>query len=385
MAMVYNFPKDIYFGWGESGKTGEFAVDLGCGRVLIVTDEGVIKAGLLKSIVESLESSNIAYEIFSQIQPNPTDENVISGLEHFRKARCDTVIAVGGGSPLDAAKGIILMSEHTGQLREYYSGETDKKKITGNVPLFMALPTTSGTGSEVSRGGIITDTEENRKRVISSKHLLPKTVVLDPGLTTTMPPKLTAHTGLDALSHSVEAYAVDRYSPICDAFALKGITLVSESLIKAHKDGDDKKARENMLFASTLGALAFQKGLGVVHSLAHQLSPQIGIPHGAACGIMLPHAIRYNLQEKSTVEKYAEVAKMLGAKGRSIKELAAKAPETVERYLDQLVVAKKLTQWGVTEKDIEIMARNAMLDHCHQRNPKTCSEEAMAELFKKAL
>jgi alcohol dehydrogenase len=198
-----------------------------------------------------------------------------------------------------------------------------------------------------------------------------------------MPPNLTAYTGLDALSHSVEAYVVDKYSPICDAFAEKGINLVAQSLIKAHENNGNKRAREDMMISSTLGALAFQKGLGVVHSLAHQLSPQTGIPHGAACGIMLPHAVRYNLE--STIEKYAKVAKILGAKGRSRRELAEKAPETIELLLDHLGVSKNLGEWGVTEEDITIMAKNAMLDHCHPRNPVSCTVEAMTQLYKAAL
>ncbi|MCW4038645.1 MAG: iron-containing alcohol dehydrogenase [Candidatus Bathyarchaeota archaeon] len=382
--MIYNYPQNIYFHWGESKNTGEHATELGGRRALIVTDKGVRQVGLLDDICTSLDAAKIAYTVFDGVQPNPTDLNVADGLNLYHSEGCDIVIAVGGGSPMDAAKGIILMTKHPGIIKEYFTGEPNRRPITGAVPPFMAVPTTSGTGSEVSRGGIISDTQENRKRVISSKHLLPKTVILDPSLTETMPPQLTAYTGLDALSHNVEAIAVDAYAPICDAFAKTGIELIHRSLFKAYSDGSDRGARRDMMYASSLGAMAFQKGLGVVHSLAHQLSPQIGVPHGAACGIMLPYAIRYNLQAESTIPKYSEVAQQLGAAPGGQRAMAYQAPQLVERLLEQLGVPKTLKDWNVTEEDIEIMAKNAMLDHCHPRNPRPCTEEAMTRFYRDA-
>jgi len=383
--MIYNYPQNIYFHGGESKNTGEHVTELGGRRALIVTDKGVRQVGLLDDICTSLDAAKIAYTVFDGVQPNPTDLNVAEGLNLYSSEGCDMVIAVGGGSPMDAAKGIILMAKHPGILKEYFTGESNRRPITGAVPPFMAVPTTSGTGSEVSRGGIISDTQENRKRVISSKHLLPKTVILDPSLTETMPPRLTAYTGLDALSHSIEAIAVDVYAPICDAFAKTGIELIHRSLLKAFSDGSDREARGDMMYASSLGAMAFQKGLGVVHSLAHQLSPQVGVPHGAACGIMLPYAIRYNLQAESAIPKYSEVAKRLGATSGSQRAMAYQAPQLVERLLDQLGVPKTLKDWNVTEEDIAVMAKNAMLDHCHPRNPRPCTEEAMIRFYRDAM
>lgn len=389
--MVYNFSPSIFFRWGEVKRAGGCAGDLGASKALIVTDEGVERVGLLEGVKASLEEAGIPFVVFTGVQPNPTDLNVEEGLVVYREEGCDSVIAVGGGSPMDAAKGVILMVNHEGNLGEYYAGAENRRPITADVPVFIAIPTTSGTGSEASRGGIITDTSENRKRAIGSRHLLPRTVILDPELTATMPPRLTAHTGLDALSHSLEAFVVDRYAPMGDAFAREGIRLVARSLVKAYEDGGDRRAREDMMMASTMGAMAFHKGLGVVHSLAHTLSPQTGVPHGAACGIMLPHAMRFNVAEGPSSEavaiKYAEVAGAFGveSEGMTADEMAGEAAEVIHKLLLRFEIPPRLGDWGVTDEDISIMSRNAVLDHCHPRNPRPCTEADMKDLFEAAL
>jgi 4-hydroxybutyrate dehydrogenase len=389
--MVYNFPGSIRFGWGEAKNIGRLTKGLGFKRALIVTDEGVERVGLLDGVKSSLEGEGVSFMVFNGVQPNPTDLNVEDGVKMYREADCDAVVAVGGGSPMDAAKGIILMTRHPGSLGEYYSGEDPRRLVTSDVPPFIAVPTTSGTGSEASRGGIITQTSENRKRAIGSRHLLPKVVILDPQLTVSMPPRLTAYTGLDAFSHSIEAFVVDSYAPLADAFAREGMRLVAKSLVRAYDDGEDRRAREDMMLASTMGAMAFQKGLGVVHSLAHQLSPQVGIPHGAACGIMLPHAIRFNVGEgparDRTAVRYAEVASIFGveADGMTTADLAEEAAEVVGKLLTRFHVPKRLGDWGASEEDLAVMARNAMLDHCHGRNPRPCTEADMRALYEAAL
>jgi alcohol dehydrogenase class IV len=215
--------------------------------------------------------------------------------------------------------------------------------------------------------------------------------VLDPSLTVSMPPRLTAHTGLDALSHNLEALVVDMYAPLADAFAWQGIRLVAESLVKAFDEGGDRRAREDMMMASTLGSLAFSKGLGVVHSLAHQLSTQKGIPHGAACGITLPHAIRFNLAgglaKDRVAKKYAAVARIFKASsdGMTDMELSGETADVIHKLLLRLGVRSKLAEWGVFEEDVGVMTPNAMLDHCYPRNPRPCTEEDMIALFRAAL
>lgn len=388
--MIYNFPPAIHYGWGEAKRIGGYIRDLHANQVLIVTDKGVERAGLLARVEASLLRERISFVVYNSVQPNPTDRNVEEGLEVYRENGCDVVVAVGGGSPMDAAKGIVLTATHPGSLGDYYRDTEPMRLITSDVPGFVAVPTTSGTGSEVSRGAIITDTSQNRKRGISSRYLLPKVVVLDPELTVSMPPMLTAHTGLDALSHSIEAFAVDVYAPLADAFAKEGMRLVAASLMRAYEDGSDRRAREDMMMASTLGALAFQKGLGAVHSLAHPLSTQTDMSHGAACGILLPHVIRFNMAEepsKSRVtKKYAEIARILSVdiSGRTVKEAAEKAAEAVQKLLERLSVPLRLRDWGVNEENIKVMARNAMLDHCHPRNPRACTKADITALYEAA-
>jgi 4-hydroxybutyrate dehydrogenase len=377
--ITYNFPASIIFGWSEAEKIADHAKSIDALKPLIVTDEGLEKTGILRQVTERLEKKGSGYAAFKGVHPNPTEADVANGLKVYREEGCDSVIALGGGSPMDAAKAILTMVNHPGELELYYVGAPGRRMITGEIPPFIAIPTTSGTGSETSRGAIITDST-NRKRSVSSPRLLPRIVVLDPSLTVGMPPKLTAYTGLDALSHSLEAFAVDVYAPICDAFAREGMRLVAKSLLKAYMEGGDREARSDMMMASTMGSLAFMKGLGVVHSLAHQLSSQRGIPHGAACGIMMPHAVRYNLSESKTWQRYSEVAGILGGG-----EDAEKVPVLLEKLLNSLGVESRLGKWGVTEEDIQVMSRNAMLDHCHPRNPRACTLESMAALYKAAL
>ena len=379
-SIAYNFPGAIHVGWGESDKIAIHVSEIGECKTFIVTDNGVINAGILKKITQSLDEAGVPHIIFDGVQPNPTDKNVYEGVAKYREENCDNILAVGGGSPIDAAKGILVMARHPGTLKNYYRGAPDYSPITSDIPPFIVVPTTSGTGSEVSRGAIITD-ENNRKRSIGSRYILPKTVILDPQLTVTMSPKLTAYTGLDALSHSVEAIAVNIYAPVADAFAREGLRLVSESLVKAYESGSEEKPRMDMMNASSLGALAFQKGLGVVHSLAHQLSTQCNIPHGAACGILIPHVIRFNLRELSTHRVYKEVAEIFRGRIASAED----APAAIEELIETLDVPSKLGDWGVTEEDIDVMAPNAMLDHCHPRNPRRCSEEDMRALYRVAM
>ena len=378
-AFTYNFPASIIFGWGEAEKIADHAKSIEASKPLIVTDEGLEKTGILRQVSGRLEQKGSGYAVFKGVHPNPTEADVADGLKAYREEGCDSVIALGGGSPMDAAKAILAMVNHPGGLEQYYVGAPGRLMITAEIPPFIAIPTTSGTGSETSRGAIITDSG-NRKRSVSSPRLLPRIVVLDPSLTVGMPPKLTAYTGLDALSHSLEAFAVDVYAPICDAFAREGMRLVAKSLLKAYLEGGDREARSDMMMASTMGSMAFMKGLGVVHSLAHQLSSQRGIPHGAACGIMMPHAVRFNLGERKTWQRYREVAVMLGGE-----EDAEEVPLLLEKLLASLRVEPRLGKWGVAEEDIRVMSRNAMLDHCHPRNPRACTAESMAGLYREAL
>ena len=377
----YFLPQAIQFGLGAIANLGSHAQRMNAKRALIVTDSGIIKAGILAKATSSLDSAKIDYVVFDGVQPNPTDENVSAGLSVYRDSSCDLIIGLGGGSVMDAAKGIRLMSSHEGKIEEFYSDAGGIDKITPNMPALISVPTTAGTGSEVSVGAIITDTKQNRKRSVISPYNFSTLSLLDPELTLGMPPSLTASTGMDALSHSVEAYATKRYHPISEGIALKAIEMIGKNLRRAVEKGDDLQARGEMLMASTMGALAFQKGLGAVHSLAHQLSTEADIPHGVANSIMLPYVMEFNLEYAK--EEYASIALALGAdiSSISIDEAAHAAITQVQKLSQEIGMPQSLSEVGLKRESLQRMAKNAMFDHCYKLNPRPCTEEDMLRLY----
>ncbi|MGB9598189.1 MAG: iron-containing alcohol dehydrogenase, partial [Candidatus Poribacteria bacterium] len=279
------FGATIEFGIGIIKNLPSYIEKLNVKNLLIVTDKGIIKAGITEKITEILRSANIKHTVFSEVQPNPIDENVKKGLEFYKVNNCDAILSIGGGSPIDVGKAIRSVLANKTDIDNCYVPAV----VLGDNPILIAIPTTSGTGSEVSTGSIITDTKINRKRII--RHIPPSLAVIDPELTIGTPPFLTAATGIDALSHNIEAYVSPRYNPLADAIALKGIQLISKNLRQAVKNGLDIDARKNMALASMMGALAFNKGLGASHSLSHQLSTDANVHHGVANAIMLPYVM----------------------------------------------------------------------------------------------
>jgi len=383
----YFFQQVIQFGIGSIINLGAQAKRMDANKTLIVTDKGIVQAGILAKATSSLDSERIDYVIFDGVQPNPTDKNVYDGISVYRDSNCDLVIGLGGGSAMDAAKGMRVMVSHEGEIEEFYSDAGGIAKITPDMPALISVPTTAGTGSEVSAGAIITDTKQNRKRAIISPHNLSNLSLLDPELTLGMPPGLTASTGMDALSHSVEAYVTERYHPISEGIALKAIKMIGKNLKRAVERGDDIHARGEMLMASAMGALAFQKGLGAVHALAHQLSTEADIPHGVANSIMLPYVMDFNLEHAK--EAYADIASALGAdiSGMSVDEAAHAAIVQIRQLSKDIGIPQSLSEVDATEgrryerESLQPMAKNAMLDHCHKSNPRPCTEEDMLRLY----
>jgi len=368
----------VRLGAGTVKEVGATFQAAGGKKALIVTDSGVVKASLLPPVQKSLEEAKISYQIFDRVEPNPSDRTIMEGVQLFKKTGCDVILGVGGGSPLDASKAIQIMASHPGEIHEYY-GPAAASKITLPRPYLIAVPTTSGTGSEVSRGAVITNTQTNTKSVIRTG---PSTLaLLDPEMTLTLPPMLTAATGMDALSHHIEACVSNVYQPVCTALALEGIRLVSRSLKKAVEKGDDLDARTDMAVASMMGALAFQKGLGAVHSLAHQLSTEADVHHGVANAIMLPHVMRYNLPNAQ--EELVQIARALGEKVDSLSpaEAAQQACAGVSRLSSSIGLPSRLRDVGVKENQIPVMAEKAMGDWCHPFNPRACSKDDMMALF----
>ena len=385
----YFLPPSIQFGAGAIQNLGEHVRAFDGKKPFIVTDEGVTNAGILSKTVEPLEKTQIDSAIFDAVQPNPTDLSVLEGLEAYRAEGCDVVIAVGGGSVMDAAKAIRILATHEPPLESYYLDAGGIDRISSNLPALICIPTTAGTGSEVSQGSIITDTsgsttEGHRKRAVGTPHNMASVALLDPELTVGMPPGLTAATGMDAVTHGVEAYVATRYHPIAEGVALQALKILGKNIRQAYHHGNDVKARGEMLIASAMAAFSFQKGLGAVHSLAHQLSTEANIPHGIANAILLPDVMAFNMSH--AVDGYADIAAALGVdtSGMSTGDAADAAVAEIRSLNEEFAIPKGLGIAGLKWERIPKIAKDAMLDHCHKFNPRPCSEVDMSDLFKAA-
>ena len=385
----YFLPPSIQFGAGAVKNLGAHVRAFGGKKPLIVTDEGVTNAGIVSKTVEPLKSAQIDCAIFGAVQPNPTDLSVFEGLAVYRAEGCDLVIAVGGGSVMDAAKAIRILTTHDPPLENYYVDMGGIDRITSNLPALICIPTTAGTGSEVSQGSIITDTsgrttEGHRKRAISTPYNMASLALLDPELTVGMPPGLTAATGMDAVTHGVEAYVATRYHPIAEGVALQALKILGKNIRQAYHHGDDIEARGEMLIASAMAAFSFQKGLGAVHSLAHQLSTEANIPHGIANAILLPEVMIFNLSH--TIDGYADIAAALGidTSDMSKAEAADAAIAEIRSLNEEFSIPKGLGAAGLKRERIPKIARDAMLDHCYKFNPRPCIEADMHNLFEAA-
>ena len=384
--MNYSLPPSIRFGAGAIENLGEHIHTFDGKKPLIVTDEGVTNAGILAKTVEPLEKAKIDYAFFDAVQPNPTDLSVLEGLELYQAEGCDVVVAVGGGSVMDAAKGIRILTTHEPPLENYYLDVGGIDRITSNLPALICIPTTAGTGSEVSQGSIITDTsgrttEGHRKRALGTPYNMASVALLDPELTVGMPPGLTAATGMDAVTHGVEAYVATRYHPIAEGVALQALKILGKNIRQAYHHGEDLNARGEMLIASAMAAFSFQKGLGAVHSLAHQLSTEANIPHGIANAILLPDVMEFNMSHAA--EGYADIAAALGVdtSGMSTEDAADAAIAEIRALNEEFAIPKGLGIAGLKWERIPKIAKDAMLDHCHKSNPRSCTEADMQDLF----
>ena len=385
----YFLPPRIEFGEGVIQNLGEHVKAFKSKKPLLVSDAGVIDAGLLAKAIDALETSGLPSATYSDIEPNPTDVSITHGVEVYNSEACDSVIAVGGGSVMDAAKAIRLLTTHEPPLEPYYADVGGLERIRGDMPPLICVPTTAGTGSEVSQGAIITDTSFNttdrwRKRAIVTPFNMSNIALLDPGITLGMPPALTAATGMDAITHGIEAYVATKYHPIAEGVALQALRMLSANIQKVYHDGEDVTARGEMLLGSCMAAFSFQKGLGAVHSLAHQLSTDAPIPHGVANAILLPPVMEFNFSYAT--EKYAEIARALGidTRGMDSSEAGNAAIDKIRAFNTELKMPIGLGDAGLDEKKIPKLAADAMLDHCHKFNPRACTEADMVALFEAA-
>ena len=385
----YFLPPRIEFGDGAVQNLSKHVEGLDGKKPFLVSDAGVINAGILARATDALEASGLSYTIYSDIEPNPTDISVTHGVEVYKTEACDVVIAVGGGSVMDAAKAIRLLTTHEPPLEPYYSDVGGIERIRGDMPPLICVPTTAGTGSEVSQGSIITDTSLNttnrwRKRAIVTPFNMANIALLDPGITVGMPPALTAATGMDAITHGIEAYVATKYHPIAEGVALQALRMLSANIQRVYHKGEDVTARGEMLLGSCMAAFSFQKGLGAVHSLAHQLSTDAPIPHGIANAILLPPVMKFNFSHAR--EKYAEIARALGINTDDMDsdEAGRAAIDKIRAFNTELNMPAGLGEAGLERKKIPKLGADAMLDHCHKFNPRVCTEADMVALFEVA-
>lgn len=382
---VFAFPNRIVFGAGALGALGAETKRVGMKRPLLVTDRGVVACGLAERVSAEGNRAGLLLTVFDGTSPNPVEQNVLDGLECYRDAKCDGIIALGGGSSLDTGKAIRLRVTHSLPLEQYDDQMNGGDRIGPNLPPMVAVATTAGTGSEVGRSSVIILKATDRKTVIFSPYLIPSVAIADPELTLGMPPKITAGTGLDALTHNVEAYLSLGYHPMCDAIALAGTRLAVRHLATAVHRGSDLAARIHMMMAAIMGAVAFQKGLGAVHSLAHPLSSIAGLHHGTTNGILMPTVLEFNRATSEDRLRDLAVAMELDVHGKSTAVAASAAIERIRRLLKEVDIPDRLSAFGITRQMVPALAKKAMEDACRLLNPRPCTEADMVALYEQSL
>ena len=386
----YNYPTIILFGEGSLKALAD-RIRGHVRHVLIVTDATLVKAGLAAKVTEALQAGGtggkaaggeavLRVTVFDGTHPNPIEEDVEKGLQAYQQGGCDALIALGGGSPMDTAKVIRLMAAHPGPLAQYDDAKGGDKLIRNPMPPLYAIPTTSGTGSEVGRSGVIILRETGKKTIFFHPKLMPDIAVLEPALTAGLPPHITAATGIDAFTHCLEAYLAPGFHPMADGVALEGIRLILKSLPAAYADGSDLEARGAMQMAAAMGATAFQKGLGMIHSLAHPLSARYNTHHGLANALLLPDALAF--LEGRPLDAAAR------ARLKTVQDLFAEAglakatlSESCRAFFSSLGVPFGLRHHKVPQADLETLSQDAFEDTCHASNIIPVKREDMLAVY----
>ena len=372
----FSFPTAIQFGAGARRLVAEHLLENGLQRPLIVTDTGLAVLPVLAEFQSHLPGLEVA--VFSGVHGNPTCSQVMAGAAAYKTHQADCVIGFGGGAALDVAKVVGLAATHDGDILEYVWDHPKLRSIEFPLPYFVALPTTAGTGSEVGRSSVVSENDSHLKRVVFSPKLLAKCVYADPELTLGLPAHITAATGMDALTHNIESYLSPAYHPLCDGIALEGARMAAAALLIAVKEPDNLRARSDMMMASMMGAIAFQKDLGAVHSCAHALGAVLGLHHGLANALMIDTVLAWNYE--AVPAKFDELAHVCGIAG------GGKAFVGWLKQLKQsLGITGSLGAHGVKAEHIPRLVEIATLDICHQTNPRPCTAQDFEALFKAAL
>lgn len=379
----FSFPTSIRFGPGATRALPELLRSEGIKNPLVVIDPGLLATPVWDLVHGALSSEFPDVARYSGVHPNPVEDDVVGAAKAYVDGGHDGVVAVGGGSALDVGKALGVCATHAGDLATFEAQAGGYELITHPLPPVIALPTTAGTGSEVGRSSVITIPSLGRKIVIFHPGLLPRQVILDAELTVSLPPHLTAATGMDAFTHCLESLTAPIFHPVCDAIAVGGLELVIEYLPRATRDGTDLEARGNMLVAASMGAMAFQKDLGAAHSLAHPLSTQYGVHHGLANAVCLPAVMRFNAEVAA--KHYARVARMFGYDGGGTELDASRwAADRVERLIGDLGLPLKLRDCGVPEEGPETLADKAYEDSCHKTNARPCTRDDLLKLYQES-
>jgi alcohol dehydrogenase class IV len=376
----FSYPTPIHFGPGSRTLAGAHLREHGFKRPLLVTDRGLAALPVLQEFLSHL-ATGLDVGVYSGVYGNPTAQQVMNGAAAFRTHRADSVIGFGGGAALDVAKVVALMGVHDGHVLEYAWDHPQLRPIERELPYLIALPTTSGTGSEVGRSSVVSEDRSEHgghlKRIVFSPKLLARAVFADPELTLDLPPAVTAATGMDALTHNVESYLSPAYHPLCDGIALEGTRIAARALPLAVREPGNLQARADMMMASMMGAIAFQKDLGAVHSCAHALGAVCDLHHGLANALMIEPVMRFNLE--AAPAKFAELAHGVGAAG------AEDFVPWLARLKRAIGIAPSLTAVGVKHEHLGQLVKIAEQDLCHQTNPRRCTAADFERFFAAAL
>jgi alcohol dehydrogenase class IV len=373
----FDFPTHITFGVGARHLLVDQLRSRGLSRPLVVTDPGISALPVFTDLLANLAAGGHDPHVYDGVRGNPVASQVVAGADAYRSHDADAVVGIGGGAALDVAKAVALLASHDGPLFAYADGLPDARAI-GAVPYLVALPTTAGTGSEVGRSAVISDDVTHVKQIIYSPNLLAATVLADPELTLDLPPAITAATGIDALTHNIEAYLARDYHPICDGIALEGLRIGAANLARAVAQPRDLEARGAMMMSSMMGAIAFQKGLGVVHSTAHALGTVADMHHGLANAVMIDHALAFNVE--TVPVRFDVMAQTVG--------LDDVSPEGFLRWLADLKaeieVPRSLVDTAVDPDQLERLVDVAVEDTCHLNNPRPVTRQDFERIFVEA-
>jgi alcohol dehydrogenase class IV len=377
---TYSFPTRLEYGPGALHDVTKIIKDSGLTRGLLVTDDGIEKVGTAETLRDYFQSAGVEIVTYNGVKPNPIDENVYEGTKIYKDSQCDFIVSLGGGSPIDVGKTIKCLATHDGPLEKYDDSKGGDKYINDIMPPFYAIPTTAGTGSEVGRSSVITVKSTNKKTIIFSPYLMPTIAVLDPEITISLPPKLTAATGADAFVHNLEAYIMDTFHPFADGIARQGIYMCYKYLPEAVKNSENLRARGQMLMASAMGATAFQKGLGLNHSIAHALSIFYDTHHGLANAALLIEVMKFNLSNNTVREKLASLGPLMKTKSD-----ADVVIEEIEKWLHSVDLPTNLKEIGIKQSQIQAIEDYALEDPCCPLNPKKVEKGDVVEIIGKLL